>query len=111
MKSDTRTFVLCAAATASKRATVTTQLNRNKLFRFKAAHLFLLLRLVGPMRSFASDLYCPWLNSDFGTGGATFVGSGSTAPEQGRYAPWSGLTKTASRRRAIPVAVPATATC
>ena len=109
MKSDTRTFVLSAAATASKRPTVTTELNRNKLFRFKAAHLFLLLRLVGPMRSFASELYCPSV-SGFGTGGTTFVGSGSAAPEQGKYSPWSGLTKTASRRRAVPVAVPATAT-
>jgi hypothetical protein len=109
MKSDMRTFVLSAAATASKRPTVTTELNRNKLFRFKAAHLFLLLRLVGPMRSFASELYCPSVNGGFGTSGTTFVGSGSAVPEQGKYTPWSGPTKAASRRRGVLVAFPATA--
>lgn len=48
MKSDMRTFVLSAATAASKHPMVTTELNRNKLFRFEAAHLFLLLRLGGP---------------------------------------------------------------
>jgi hypothetical protein len=108
MKSDMRTFVLSAAAAASKRPTVTTELNRNKLFRFKAAHLFLLLRLVGPMRSFASELYCPSMNG-FGTVGTTFVRAGSPVPEQGKYSTWPGLTKTVSRRRAVPVAAPAMA--
>jgi hypothetical protein len=92
MKSDMHTFVLSAVAAASKRPMVTTELNRNKMFRFKAAHLFLLLRLVGPMRSFASELYCPSMNGGFGTGGTTFVGSGFAAPgpgnaPRGRYSP------------------------
>jgi hypothetical protein len=92
MKSDMHTFVLSAVAAASKRPMVTTELNRNKMFRFKAAHLFLLLRLVGPMRSFASELYCPSMNGGFGTGGTTFVGSGFAVPgpgnaPRGRYSP------------------------
>ena len=56
MKSDISTFVLPAAAAASQRPMVTTEPRRNQLmFRVKTAHLLLLLGLVAPASSFASD--------------------------------------------------------
>jgi hypothetical protein len=86
----------CTAA-ISQLSTGTTEPNRNQLrFRFKTPHLLLLLGLIAPLHSFASEPYCISVNGGFGEGGTTFIGSGLAVPGQGKCSPWSGFTKTAS---------------
>jgi hypothetical protein len=93
MKSLIRTFVLPGVAAASKRPMTTTEPNRNRLgFRFKTSHLFLLLGLIAPVQSFASD-YCIAVAGGFSDHGTTFIGSGFAVPGEGKCAPWSGFTK------------------
>src|ERR1700677_1615368 len=95
MKSDIRTFVLPAGAAASKRPMVTTESNRNQLkFRFKTPHLFLLLRLVTPVNSFAAEPYCIAVGGGFGNGGTTLVARNFSLPGEGKCTPWTGYTKT-----------------
>jgi hypothetical protein len=96
MKSNIRSFVLAAGAAASKRPMVTTEPTRNQLFRLKTAHVFLLLGLVAPASSFASDHYCIAVNGGFGDGGTTYIGSGFAVPGEGKCSPWSGFTKAES---------------
>jgi len=86
----------CTAA-ISQLSTGTTEPNRNQLrFRFKTPHLLLLLGLIAPLHSFASEPYCISVNGGFGEGGTTFIGSGLAVPGRGKCSPWSGFTKTAS---------------
>jgi hypothetical protein len=99
MKSEIRTFVLPAAAAASKPPMVTTQPNRNQLrFRFKTPHLLLLLGLIAPLHSFAEAPYCIAANGGFGNPafGTTFVARGFSLPAASKCTPWSGYTKTAT---------------
>jgi hypothetical protein len=94
MKSIIRTFVLPGVAAASKLSMVTSEPNRDQLrFRFKTPHLFLLLGLIAPLQSFASD-YCIAVAGGFHNGGTTFIGSGFAVPGEGKCTPWSGFTKT-----------------
>jgi hypothetical protein len=58
--------------------------------------LFLLLVLIAPVSSFASEHYCIAVNGGFGSGGTTFIGIGFAVPSDGKCTPWSGFTKTAS---------------
>jgi hypothetical protein len=100
MKSDIRTFVHSAVAAASKRPVVTTEPNRNQMFRFKAAPLFLLAGLVAPMQSFAAAPaqapYCIAVGGGFGNGGSTFVARNFSMPEANKCSPWTGYTKTSA---------------
>jgi hypothetical protein len=66
------------------------------MFNIKTPHLFLLLGLMAPVSSFASDHYCIAVDGGFGHGGTTFIGSGFALPSDGTCKPWSGFTKTAS---------------
>jgi hypothetical protein len=66
------------------------------MFNFKTPHLFLLLGLIAPVQSFASEHYCIAVDGGFGHGGTTFIGSGFAVPSEGTCKPWSGFTKTAS---------------
>jgi hypothetical protein len=66
------------------------------MFRFKTTHLVLLLGLIAPVSSFASEHYCIAVNGGFGSGGTTFIGIGFAVPSEGKCTPWSGFTKTAS---------------
>ena len=94
MQSIIRTFVLPGVAAASKRPMTTTEPNRNRLgFRFKTSHLFLLLGLIAPLQSFASD-YCIAVAGGIADHGTTFIGSGFAVPGEGKCEPWSGFTKT-----------------
>src|ERR1700722_12725603 len=96
MESNIRALVVAAAA-ASKRSMVTTEPRRNQLMsRLKTAHLLLLLGLVAPASSFASDHYCVAVNGGFGDGGTTFIGIGFAVPGEGKCSPWSGFTKAES---------------
>ena len=96
MKSDIRTFALSAVGAASQRPVVTTEPNSNQPgFRFKTAHLFLLLGLIAPLQSFAADPYCIAVNGGFGNGGTTFVARSFSLPAESKCTPWSGYTKTA----------------
>jgi hypothetical protein len=63
------------------------------MFRFKKLHLALLLGLAAPVASFAASPYCVAVGGGFGSGGATFVGSGFAVPAAGSCAHWSGFTK------------------
>jgi hypothetical protein len=67
-----------------------------RMLRFKTPHLFLLLGLIAPVSSFASEHYCIAVDGGFGHGGTTFIGSGFALPSDGTCKPWSGFTKTAS---------------
>jgi hypothetical protein len=66
------------------------------MFTIKKSHLFLLLGLIAPVNSFASEHYCIAVDGGFGHGGTTFIGSGFAVPGEGNCTPWSGFTKTAS---------------
>jgi hypothetical protein len=66
------------------------------MFRFKTSHLFLLLGLIAPVSSFASEHYCIAVDGGFGHGGTTFIGIGFAVPGEGKCTPWSGFTKTAT---------------
>jgi hypothetical protein len=46
------------------------------MFRFKTTHLFLLLGLIAPVSSFASEHYGIAVNGGFGGGGTTSIGIG-----------------------------------
>ena len=99
MKSDIRTFALSAGAAASQRSVVTTEPNSNQPgFRFKTAHLFLLLGLTAPLQSFASSEapYCIAVNGGFvgPATGTTFVARNYSQPAEGKCTPWTGYTKT-----------------
>jgi hypothetical protein len=99
MKSDISTFVLPAGAAASKRPMVTTEPNSSQPgFRFKTAHLFLLLGLIAPLQSFASSEapYCIAVNGGFvgPATGTTFVARNYSQPAEGKCTPWTGYTKT-----------------
>jgi hypothetical protein len=100
MKSDIRTFAHSAVAAASKRPVVTTEPNRNQMFRFKAASLFVLLGLLAPMQSFAATPgpapYCIAVGGGFGNGGSTFVARNFSLPEANKCTPWTGYTKTSA---------------
>ena len=102
MKSDIRTFALSAGAAASQRSVVTTEPNSNQPgFRFKKAHLFLLLGLIAPLQSFASSSeapYCIAVNGGFvgPATGTTFVARNFSQPSEGKCTPWTGYTKTAT---------------
>jgi hypothetical protein len=99
MKSSIRTFALSAVAAASQRPVITTKPNRNQPgFRFKTAHLFLLVGLIAPLQSFASSEapYCIAVNGGFGNGGTTFVARNFSLPAASKCSPWTGYTKTAS---------------
>src|ERR1700735_195789 len=100
MKSSIRTFAHSAVAAASKRPVVTPEPNKNQMFRFKAAYLLVLLRVVAPMQSFAAAPgpapYCIAVGGGFGNGGSTFVARNFSMPAASKCTPWSGYTKTAS---------------
>jgi hypothetical protein len=101
MKSDICTFVLPAGATASKRPMAKTEPNSSQPgFRFKTAHLFLLLGLIAPLQSFASSEapYCIAVNGGFGAPafGTTFVARNFSLPAASKCTPWTGYTKTAT---------------
>ena len=101
MKSDIRTFALSAVGAASQRPVVTTEPNSNQPgFRFKTAHLFLLLGLIAPLQSFASSEapYCIAVGGGFGAPafGTTFVARNFSLPAANKCTPWTGYTKTAS---------------
>jgi hypothetical protein len=66
------------------------------MFSFKTSHLVLLLGLIAPVHSFASEHYCIAVDGGFGGGGTTFIGIGFAVPSEGKCTPWSGFTKTAS---------------
>jgi hypothetical protein len=59
------------------------------------SHLALLLALLSPTFSFASN-FCIATNGGFGKGGTTFIGPDFALPSEGKCAPWAGFTKTAS---------------
>jgi len=65
------------------------------MFRFKRPLLLLVLGLIAPVYSFAAN-YCIAVNSGFGNGGTTFIGTGFAVPAKGTCSPWAGFTKTAS---------------
>ena len=100
MKSEISTFVLPAAAAASQRPMLTTQPNGNQLgFRFKTAHVFLLLGLIAPLHSFAASSeapYCIAVNGGYlgPATGTTFVARNYSQPAEGKCTPWTGYTKT-----------------
>ena len=100
MKSDVRTFVHSAVAAASKQHAVATELNRNRMFRFKAAHLFLLVGLVAPLQSFATSApegpYCVAVGGGFGNSGSTFVARNFSMPDANKCSVWTGYTKTSA---------------
>jgi hypothetical protein len=100
MKSDIRTFAHSAVATASKRPLVTTEPNRNQMFRFKAASLLLLLGVVAPMQTFAAAPaeapYCIAVGGGFGNGGSTFVARNFSLPAASKCSTWTGYTKTSA---------------
>src|ERR1700729_4018304 len=100
MKSDIRTFAHSAVAAASKRPVVTIEPKKNQTFRFKAAHLLVLLGLVAPMQSFAAAPaqapYCIAVGGGFGNGGSTFVAPNFFLPEGKKRTPWTGYTKTSA---------------
>jgi hypothetical protein len=101
MKSDIRTFALSAVGAASQRPVVTTEPNSNQPgFRFKTAHLFLLLGLIAPLQSFASSEapYCIAVGGGFGAPafGTTFVARNFSLPAASKCTPWTGYTKTAT---------------
>jgi hypothetical protein len=64
------------------------------MFRFKKAHLSLLLTLIAPTYSFAAEHYCIATAGGFPHGGTTFIGIGFAVPAEGSCAPWAGFTKT-----------------
>jgi hypothetical protein len=70
------------------------------MFRFKAAHLFVLLSLVAPMQGFAAAPgpapYCIATGGGFGNGGSTFVARNFSMPEANKCTPWTGYTKTSA---------------
>jgi hypothetical protein len=66
------------------------------MLNIKTSHLFLLLGLIAPVQSFASEHYCIAVDGRFGEGGTTFVGSGFAVPGEGKCTPWAGFTKTAA---------------
>jgi hypothetical protein len=99
MKSDIRTCVLPALAAASQRPVVTTEPNSNQPgFRFKTAHLLLLLGLIAPLQSFASSEapYCIAVGGGFGPPafGTTFVARNFSLPAASKCTSWTGYTKT-----------------
>jgi hypothetical protein len=99
MKSSIRTFALSAVAAASQRPVITTKPHGNQPgFRFKTAHLFLLVGLIAPLQSFASSEapYCIAVNGGFRNGGTTFVARNFSLPAASKCSPWTGYTKTAS---------------
>ncbi|MBS0416140.1 MAG: hypothetical protein JSR66_00395 [Proteobacteria bacterium] len=60
---------------------------------FKKSHLaILLLGALAPLSSYASN-YCIAVGGGFGSGGATFVGTGFAVPAAGTCGHWSGFTK------------------
>lgn len=66
------------------------------MFNIKTRHLLLLLGLIAPVQSFASEHYCIAVEGGFGHGGTTFIGIGFAVPSDGKCSPWAGFTKTAS---------------
>lgn len=70
------------------------------MIRFKKPHLMLMLGLLAPLCSNASD-YCIAVNGGFGQYGTSFIGKGFTLPAPGACRPWSGFAKTASSVIAI----------
>jgi hypothetical protein len=97
MKSEFRTFFFPAVSAVSKRPVVTTEPKRNqRVSRSRKAQLLVLLGLMAPMSSFASNPFCIAVDGGFGNGGATFIGSGFALPADGKCSPWSGFNKTAS---------------
>ena len=66
------------------------------MFRFKTAHLFLLLGLIAPVPSFAAEHYCIAVGGGFGNGGSTFVARNFSLPAASKCTTWSGYTKTAT---------------
>ena len=66
------------------------------MLRSKLPHLFLLLGLIAPVNSFASENYCIAVNGGFNGGGTTFIGTGFAVPSEGKCTPWSGFTKAES---------------
>ncbi len=65
------------------------------MFSFRKSYVCLLLGVIAPVYSYASN-YCIAVNGGFGTGGTTFIGSGYALPAQGTCNHWSGFAKTAS---------------
>ncbi len=65
------------------------------MFNLKTPHLALLLGLIAPVSSFASEHYCIAVNGGFGGGGTSYIGIGFAVPSDGKCTPWSGFTKTA----------------
>lgn len=65
------------------------------MFRVKSL-LSLLLALLTPVCGFAASNYCIATGGGFGDGGTTFIGPGFAIPAEGKCAPWTGFTKTAS---------------
>jgi hypothetical protein len=66
------------------------------MFNIRAHHLFLLLGLIAPIRTFAAEPYCIAVAGGFGDHGTTFVARNFSLPGDGKCTPWSGYTKTAS---------------
>ena len=104
MKSDISTFVLPAAAAASQRPLLTTQPNGNQLgFRFKTAHVFLLLGLIAPLHSFAASSeapYCIAVNGGYvgPATGTTFVARNFSQRGGGQMHTVDGLHQDPGRR-------------
>jgi hypothetical protein len=100
MKSIIRTFDRSTGAAASKQPKASTELTKIQSgFRFRKAHLAVLLGLIAPLPSFATSSseapYCIAVGGGFGNGGTTFVARNYSQPDAGKCSPWTGYTKTA----------------
>lgn len=65
------------------------------MIRFKRPHLLLLLGLIAPVYSYATN-YCVAVGGGFGNGGTSYIAIDFTLPTAGLCAPWAGFTKTAT---------------
>jgi hypothetical protein len=101
MKSIISNFILRNGAASSERPMTSTESNKSqRSFRFKKAHLAVLLGLIAPLQSFATSSseapYCIAVGGGFGNGGTTFVARNFSFPSEGKCSVWTGYTKTAS---------------
>jgi hypothetical protein len=64
------------------------------MYRIKTSHLLMLLGVIAPVCSYASN-YCIKVNGGFPGGGTSFIEPTFSIPVPGTCAPWSGFTKTA----------------
>jgi hypothetical protein len=99
MKSIIRNFVRTTSAASSERQMIT---NPQPSFRFRKAHLAVLLGLIAPLQSFATTPstpseapYCIAVNGGWPNGGTTFVARNFVQPSENKCSVWTGYTDTA----------------